>query len=61
MTMSWHGALVTMRGGIGLFAAATPARVDLLERAVHADAVDLAVGGEPADQHRDVVLAALLS
>ena len=36
-----------------------PAGVDLLERAVDADAVDFAVGGEPADQHRDVVLAAL--
>ena len=36
-----------------------PALVDLLELAADADAVDLAVGGEPADQHRDVVLAAL--
>ena len=59
MTISWHGAFSTTRGGIGFCAAAHPARVDLLERAADADAVDFAVGGEPADQHRDVVLAAL--
>jgi hypothetical protein len=36
-----------------------PARIDLLERTVDADAVDLAVRRQPADQHRDVVLAPL--
>src|SRR5262249_22258864 len=38
---------------------AHPALVDLLERAADADAVDFAVRGEAADQHRDIVLAAL--
>ena len=36
-----------------------PACVDFLERAADADAVDLLVGGKPADQHRNVVFAAL--
>ena len=36
-----------------------PARIDFLERAADADAVNLAVGGKPADQHRNVVFAAL--
>ena len=59
MTISWQGAFSTTRGGIGCCAARDPARVDLLERAADADAIDLAIGGEPADQHRDVVLAPL--
>jgi hypothetical protein len=36
-----------------------PARVDLVELAADADAVNLAIRRKPADQHRDVVLAAL--
>src|SRR5262249_40906055 len=38
---------------------AQPALVHLLERAAKPDAIDLAVGRKPADQHRDVVFAAL--
>ena len=59
MTISWHGALSTTRGGIG-FAPPSTQRASISSNgAVDADAVDFAVGGEPADQHRDVVLAAL--
>ena len=59
MTISWHGAFSTMRGAIGRCDRPHPALVHLLERAAEPDAIDLAVGGEPADQHRDVVLAPL--
>ena len=59
MTISWHGAFVDDARRQRLRRGRDPARVDLVERAADADAVDFAVGGEPADQHRDVVLAAL--
>ena len=59
MTISWHGAFSTTRGGIGLRGRATQ-RASISSRlAADADAVDFAVGREPADQHRDVVFAAL--
>ena len=44
---------------IGAPPAHDPARVDLFERATDPDAINLAVGREPADQHRNVVLAAV--
>ena len=59
MTISWHGAsghdARRQRVGDGL----DPGRADLFERLAEADAVDVAVGGEARDQHRDVEAAAL--
>ena len=59
MTISWHGACSTTRGAIGCGDRALPGRVDLVERAAHADAIDLAARRERADHDRDVVAPAL--
>ena len=59
MTISWHGASVTTRGAIGSAIALIQARADLVERLAEADAVDVAVGGQPGDQHRAVEAPAL--
>ena len=59
ITISWHGASLDHprrdRTGDGL----DPGPADLLERLAEPDAIDLAVGGQPRDQHRDVEAPAL--
>ena len=59
ITISWQGASIDDARRQRVLRRLDPPRVDLLERAADADAIDLAIGGEAADQYRNVVLAPL--